>query len=61
MGGEIDVLIDDMCVATVSTCSETRKTRTAVFSSGELYGGIHTFSVVLKSGRLEFDALRIRL
>lgn len=61
VGGEVDVLIDDMCVATVSTRAETRQTRRAVFRSGELYGGIHTFSVVLKSGRLEFDALRIRL
>ena len=60
-GGVIDVLLDDICVATVSTRAETHQNRQAVFRSGELYGGIHTFSVVLKEGTLEFDALRIRV
>lgn len=60
-GGVIDVLLDDICVATVSTFAETRQNRKAVFTSGELYGGIHTFSVVLKEGTLEFDALHIRV
>lgn len=60
-GGRVDVLLDDICVATVSTCSETRQNRVAVFRSGELYGGIHRFSVVVKDGLLDFDALRIRV
>lgn len=59
-GGVIDVLIDDICMATVSTRSEVRHNRVPIFRSGELYGGIHTFSVILKEGSLEFDALRIR-
>lgn len=60
-GGVIDILLDDHCVATVSTCSSTHANRVAIYNSGELYGGIHTFSVVLKEGKLEFDALHIRI
>ena len=60
-GGKCDVLIDDICVATVSTHSEEEKVCQTVFSSGKLYGGVHTFSVVLKDGELEFDAIRIKL
>lgn len=61
-GADVDILIDEICVATVSTRAEEYRTRVPVFRSGELYGGIHTFSVVHKGGgTLNFDALHIRV
>lgn len=61
-GADVDILIDEICVATVSTRADEYKTRVPVFNSGELYGGIHTFSVIHKGGgTLDFDALHIRV
>lgn len=60
-GGSADVLVDDICVATISTKADEHRVREVVFTSGELYGGIHTFSVVTKGdGIFEFDAIKIR-
>ncbi len=59
-GGSADVLIDDMLVTTLNLRSSERQVRRLLFQSGALYGGIHTFSVVVKGdGSVEFDALRI--
>lgn len=58
-GGKANILIDDICVAHIDTRAPEHKARALLFTSGNLHGGLHTFSVVTTGdGPFEFDALR---
>jgi len=59
-GGRADILIDDMLVSRVDTKADKRETRSLLFRSNDLVGGIHTFTIVaLDDEPFEFDAVRI--
>lgn len=60
-GGEVDLVIDDMFVATLSNRGDSRKNRVLLGTSGELCGGVHTVTLVSRGKGFAFEAMRIRL
>ena len=59
-GGEADLVIDDLPVLTLSCRAGAPNNRVLLGSSGELFGGVHTVTLVSRGKGFAFEAMRVR-